>query len=117
VYVTFYSIYLSIDHRCYRNGCATRGTILGVAAVTGGSFLTLDTFVRPHGTLPLLVGHSSKTIGVCYCNYTIQAIRCDDCMSKTTLTTDSKFAVKKKLTIRLGLHIRCFIEIQYLFFS
>ena len=80
-----------LDNRCYCNGHASRGTIIGAVAITGARVSSLGTPFRSHGTVSLLIGYSPRAVRVCYHNDTIQIIRCYDCVSQTTLMINSKY--------------------------
>ena len=103
VYVCKHALHVNnfcaIDCRCHCNSCTSRRTVLGVATVTRASIPPLGTPVRPHGAVPVLAGHTPGKSGVCYRYCTIQAIRCDDCVSQAAFTTDSKSIVTRSLDI------------------
>ena len=88
------TVFCTIDCRCHCNSCASRRTVLGIASITRASIPPLGTPVRPHGAVPVLAGHTPGKSGVCYRYYTIlQAIGCDDCVSRAAFTTDGELTV------------------------
>ena len=82
-----------LDNRCYCNGHASRGTIVGAVAITAASISSFGTPLRSHGAVPLLTRYLLRAVGICYHNYTLQIIRCYDCVSQTTHTTNSKYTI------------------------